>query len=81
MDSNCPACGSDKIIPEVRIVDVCEGGLTDLSVQICGDPDALIFKDRFYGELKAIICGECGHTELKVTNPRELYKKYQESCR
>ena len=50
-----------------------------LQVVISGDPSALIFKDRLYGELKANICGDCGHVELRVANPKELYRHYRKS--
>ena len=50
-----------------------------LKVVIYGDPSALIFKDRLYGELKADICGDCGHVELRVANPQELYLHYRKS--
>ena len=39
------------------------------------------FKDRMYGVLKADICGECGHVELRVANPRSLYQHYEKSRR
>ncbi len=77
----CGVCGSDKIIPEVRIGD--QGQYSDgkLKVEICGTPNAMIFKDRLHGELKAYICGSCGHTELRVINPEALYSKYLESIK
>ena len=50
-----------------------------LLVVIPGNPSAMIFKDRLYGELKADICGDCGHVELRVANPQELYRHYQKS--
>jgi hypothetical protein len=45
-------------------------------VRIEGNPSAWIRKDRLYGELTARICGECGYTELYVSNAGELYEKY-----
>ena len=52
-----------------------------MQVVICGDPSAMIFKDRLYGELKADICGDCGHVELRVANPKELYEHYRKSIK
>jgi hypothetical protein len=77
----CEVCGSEKIIPEVRILDQGEYSNGRLQVMICGNPNAFLFKDKLMGELKAHVCGECGHTELKVTNPQALYEKYLESRR
>lgn len=75
----CPKCGSSKIIPEARVVDQGEYSNGHLCVEICGAPDAVIFKDRLRGHLTAIICGECGHVELQVENPHALYEKYRQS--
>ncbi len=76
--SVCPRCGSAKMMFGVTIRDQGEVDKT-LQVVICGDPSALIFKDRLYGELKANICGDCGHVELRVANPTELYRHYRKS--
>lgn len=81
MKTTCELCGSENIIPEVRILDQGEYSNGKLQVVVCGNPDAFIFKDRMMGELKAHVCGECGHTELKVMNPKELYRKYRESLK
>jgi hypothetical protein len=51
----------------------------DLKVVIYGNPEALIFKNRLYGKLTADICGDCGHVELRVENPEELYDHYHEA--
>ena len=79
MKPACEICGSNDIIPDVRIMD--QGQYSDgkLHVAVFGNPEALVFKDRLRSELKAHVCGECGHTELKVTNPHALYRKYKES--
>jgi predicted RNA-binding Zn-ribbon protein involved in translation (DUF1610 family) len=76
--SVCPRCGSAKMMLGVTVRDQGEVDTT-LKVVICGDPSALIFKDRLYGELKADICGDCGHVELRVANQRELYRHYRKS--
>lgn len=77
----CEVCGSQKVIPDVRILD--QGQYSDgkLKVVVYGNPRALLFKDKVHGELKAGVCGECGHTELKAVNPKALYQAYQESLK
>lgn len=75
----CPACGSHRIIPDVWILDQGRGSDGMLQLGIFGDPDALIFKDRVYGVLRAWVCGRCGHTELRVRNPEEMYATYLKS--
>lgn len=77
--SACPRCGSSKMMFGVTVQDQGQGPNVDLRVVVCGDPSALIFKDRLYGELKANICGDCGHVELRVANPKELYRHYRKT--
>ena len=76
LQSTCSRCGSTKLIPNVKIVDQGEHANGNLRVVIYGDPQALIFKDAYYENLSADICGDCGHVELRVSNPRALYRKY-----
>ena len=78
--SACSRCGSAKMMFGVTMQGQGDADKT-LQVVICGDPSALIFKDRLYGKLKANICGDCGHVELRVANPRELYRHYRRSSR
>jgi predicted RNA-binding Zn-ribbon protein involved in translation (DUF1610 family) len=75
----CPKCGSSKIIPHARIL--VQGTYSDgrLRVVVDGDPNALIFKDCLYDQLTASICGDCGHVELTVSHPSELYEHYRQS--
>jgi hypothetical protein len=77
----CSYCGSAKIIPHVQIVDQGEYSNGFLQVVIYGSPNALIFKDRLYGKLNARICGGCGHVELQVENPQELYEHFLEASK
>ncbi|MHB0955018.1 MAG: hypothetical protein ACYC0X_01430 [Pirellulaceae bacterium] len=79
--SVCPRCGSAKMMFGVTVCDQGEYSGGTLQVMICGDPSALVFKDRLYGKLKANICGDCGHVELRVANPKELYRHYRKSSR
>ena len=75
--SNCPKCGSSKIVPQARIIDRGDVNLAlPLQVAVERDPDSLIFKDRVYRELVARICGACGFTELYTTQPLGLYQAY-----
>ncbi len=77
--TECSRCGSTRIIPGLTIVDQGGGSNRILKAVIFGSPEALIFKDRLYAEIKADVCGKCGHIELRVANPRELYEHYQKS--
>lgn len=75
----CPWCGSANMMWGVTVCDQGEHSDGSLNVVVYGDPSALMFKDRLYGTLKADICGECGHVELKVSNPKELYRHYRKA--
>jgi hypothetical protein len=77
--SKCSQCGSSEIMYGITVEDQgqhCDG---QLRVVVFGDPQALIFKNRLHGRLQADICGQCGHVELRVANPRELYRRYRRS--
>ncbi len=75
----CSRCGSTKIMWDVTVCDQGEYSDGKLKVVVCGNPEALLFKDRLYGMIRADICGECGHIQFRVTNPSELYDHYRES--
>jgi hypothetical protein len=76
----CSKCGSLEVIPSVRIVDYGESDWKrDLHVEVCENPDALIFKGTHRGSLRAMICGRCGYAELYVSNPQELLAAYKRS--
>lgn len=51
----------------------------ELKVVVYGNPEALFFKDRLFGEIRADICGSCGHIQFHVANPSELYDHYRDS--
>jgi hypothetical protein len=82
MNHTCAKCGSDRIMPNVFVVDqsphMSEGMVHDnpLRVRVQKNPDAWFFTGDFYSELIASICGDCGYTELRVRNPQELYERY-----
>ena len=75
----CEKCGSNKIIPGVRLADQGQGSDGKAKLVVFGNPYAVIFKDRRYSEVKANVCGECGHVELRASNPQSLYRHYRQS--
>jgi hypothetical protein len=75
----CLRCGSTKIMRGLTVLDQGEGSAGKLQTVVFGNPEALVFKDRLFGELTADICGECGHVELRVVNPESLYQHYEKS--
>ncbi|MBT8245413.1 MAG: hypothetical protein HKP48_05510 [Winogradskyella sp.] len=72
----CSACGSSKLIHDMRIVDFGHGNAkNDLSVEI-KTTDRVLFNKFEKGALKAQICGSCGKVDLSVNNPHDLWTAY-----
>lgn len=72
----CVRCGSDAIIPRVRVLDRDEGGIRDLQVEVQRRPNAVLFKRPERSTISAQVCGSCGYAELYVEAPRALYGAY-----
>jgi len=82
MESTCPNCGSEKIIPDLPIiVEVISGGggAGTATVKIAGAPQAWLFQQVIGGDVTLRVCGECGHAEVHVSNFRSLYENYEKS--
>lgn len=72
----CAKCGSDKIIPEVRIVDYGHANIkVDLTVELI-KKKGFIYNDVEKGAISAKICGQCGNVELNVSNYEKLWEVY-----
>jgi hypothetical protein len=72
----CAVCGSARMMANVQVVDKNDNVRQDLQVCVAQKPEALIFRGQVYEPVRAWICGECGHVELFVENPQELYQAY-----
>ena len=75
----CERCGSSRVVPNVPVVGAEQASDAPLPGVVSEDPAALFFKRPFGGELRAWICGDCGHVELRVRSSSELYRKYRET--
>ena len=63
MNLKCKNCGSEKIIPQVNMLDQGQHSDGTLKAHVGFEkPEAIFFKEAIYARLKANICGECGHT-------------------
>lgn len=75
----CSRCGSEKVMPNLRIRDRYEAGMgQDVEVEVEGNPDAMIFKKAHREALRATVCGECGNVGLSVENPNALWETYSQ---
>jgi hypothetical protein len=77
--ATCPKCGLRKVISGVWVLDR-DGDMADksLSVRLDRNPEAWIFKRSEIVELRANVCGSCGHAELYATNPAALLSAYED---
>ena len=70
----CTRCGSESVIPRVRVIDRGEGNAHyDLQVEVQRRPNAVLFKRAERTALAAQVCGACGHVEFYADAPRALY--------
>ena len=81
MTYRCAACQSERVIPGATIFDQGQHSDSVLRVGIATEPQAMLFKGMYFTTLRAMICGDCGHVQLAVENPGELYAAYQENLR
>ena len=73
----CSRCGSDEVMPRVRVVERGEDGVRhDLQAEVLRRPNALLFKRAERVNLTARVCSACGYTELYVDAPGTLYRAY-----
>jgi hypothetical protein len=74
--NRCVVCSSERIIPGVTIWDQGRQSSGELKVAIAANPDAIVFREVTFSRVRAAICGDCGHVELSVDDPRALYDAY-----
>lgn len=78
MTQKCGKCGSDKIIPQAKVVDRADyNAVGDFNVAVDENPDAFMFKQRVYSSVTAKVCGNCGFIELYADAHESLYSAYQ----
>ena len=82
MPKTCKACDSEKVIPGTRLLDQGEGSDGRTRVMICGNPGAMVFKERTFAEVVADVCCDCGHVELRCRGDlRKLWAAYRKGKR
>ena len=75
-DIKCSLCNSSKIMNNVSITDFGHGNVKKNLAVYIQKTDRAFFNTSIKGEIKAKICGDCGHIELKIGNPKELWDAY-----
>ena len=77
MVMTCAKCGSDRIVPNAKLFD--QGKHSDGTIKAAFEknPQAWLFKGRVLCKVRAVICGDCGFTELYTENSRVIYEAHQ----
>jgi hypothetical protein len=76
----CPRCGSDEVMPRVRIVERGDDGMRhEVQAEVLRRPNALIFKRPERVDLTARVCSACGFVELYVESPGALFRAHLEA--
>lgn len=73
----CLRCGSDSVIPDVRLIDRGESDMRkpqELGVQ--KNPSALMFKDEVRVPTRAQVCADCGFVEVYAVDPDALWQAH-----
>jgi len=77
----CAKCGSEKVIPDVRLISNRDDFWNELRLRVDRNPGALFLRDSFFSGVTARVCGNCGHTELAALDPEGLWDAYQQRLR
>jgi predicted nucleic-acid-binding Zn-ribbon protein len=76
----CPRCGSDEVMPRVRIVERGDDGMRhEVQAEVLRRPNALLFKRPERVNLTARVCSACGYAELYVDSPGALFRAHLEA--
>lgn len=73
----CFRCGSEKVIGRKELGDGGKNAMNTLQVTLGHrDPNAILFTEPVLAPAHALVCGSCGHIELSVDNPPEVWAAY-----
>lgn len=77
MKQNCEKCGSDKIVPQAKVIDRGDyNAAGNITLSVDENPEAFMFKQRVYSSVTAKVCGDCGFIEFYADEPESLYSAY-----
>ncbi len=80
--TKCLFCGSEKIIPNVKLADYgAAHSAGDHQLIVEQYPDAWLLKGQVSTRLVAFVCADCGYTALFAEWPRKLYDAYLEQSK
>ena len=75
----CPRCGSDAVIPDVRLVDRSDDGTYRTAMLgLFRKPSARLFKREVHVEMTTRVCSDCGHVDFYAADPAALWTAHLE---
>jgi predicted nucleic-acid-binding Zn-ribbon protein len=78
---NCPKCNSPKIM-ESAAFSLIEGRKIELSLTEPSDSEAWFnIRSSEQFEIFAVVCGECGYTEMHTARPQLMWRLWEEGYR
>lgn len=78
---NCPKCDSTKIMESVAFRPI-EGQKLNLSLSEPNDNEAWFnFRTSESFEMFAIVCGECGYSEMYTERPQQMWRLWESGYR
>lgn len=69
----CLKCGSDAMIPNVRLIERTDSDRQATEVGLATKPNAVLFKGEVRVETTALVCSDCGFVEVYATQPHRLW--------
>ena len=78
---NCPKCNSIKIMESVAFRPI-EAQKVSLSLTQPSDSEAWFdIRTSEHFEIFAIVCGECGYSEMYTERPQEMWRRWESGYR
>ena len=68
----CPKCACKKLVVIDRVAESSDSGVTSLAIRHEGYSFMGNEKLRSVGKLEAVMCSECGYTELYCVDPKAV---------
>lgn len=78
---NCPKCNSTKIMESVAFRTI-EGRNIELSLTQPSDSEAWFnIRSSEQFEMFAVVCGECGYSEMYTARPQQMWSFWERGYR
>ena len=79
LSMTCPVCHSPNVIPDVELLGTRFDVSGTLVARVQQDPAAIVFTGSVFSDLRARVCGNCGHTTLHAVDHKDLWQAHQKA--